>query len=123
MSATEHKTLQLQKRLTAFSSSVVGVAAELPATTQARHIATQVLRCGTSVAANYAEARGAESRTDFIHKLRLVLKELNETEVWLDLIVISALLPAAKIDPVMTENRELCRIIAKSIQTAGGFRR
>jgi four helix bundle protein len=55
-----------------------------------------LLRCGTAAAANYGEARGAESRSDFIHKLRIVLKELNETAIWLQLIVESSLISREK---------------------------
>jgi four helix bundle protein len=95
----------------------------LPKTAQAKHIGRQILRSGTAAAANYGEARGAESRSDFVHKLRLVLKELNETGIWLDLIVASSLLPAHKSAGVVAENAELCRIIAASIRTAGGFDR
>ena len=68
-----------------------------------------------STALNYGEARGAESRTDFVHKLKIVLKELNETAVWLQLIPQTNLLSADKIIPLITENAELCRIIAASI--------
>jgi len=81
------------------------------------------MRAGTAAAANYGEARGAESRSDFIHKLRVVLKELNETEVWLQLIRQSCWLASEKMSPIIAENTELCRIIAASIKTAGGFER
>ena len=50
------------------------------------HVAEQLLRSGTSPAANYGEARGAESRNDFIHKLRIVVKELNESIIWLEIL-------------------------------------
>jgi four helix bundle protein len=75
------------------------------------------------VAANYGEARAAESRGDFIHKLRIVLKELNETAIWLQLIVASSLIPREKLEIIIGENQELCRIVAASIKTAGGFDR
>ena len=81
------------------------------------------MRSGTAAAANYAEARGAESRSDFIHKLRIVLKELNETSVWLQLIAENAMLPSEKMRSIVAENNELCRILAASIKTAGGFDR
>jgi 23S rRNA-intervening sequence protein len=64
------------------------------------------------------EARGAESRKDFIHKIRIVLKELNETAIWLQLIAKSSLLPPEMISGVLAENRELCRIMAASVKTA-----
>jgi four helix bundle protein len=81
------------------------------------------LRAGTAAAANYGEARGAESRSDFVHKLRIVLKELNETAVWLQLILESSMLSAEKTVAIVRENDELCRVIAASIKTAGGFER
>jgi hypothetical protein len=81
------------------------------------------LRAGTAAAAVYGEARGAESRADFIHKLRIILKELNETAVWLQLILENSMLPSGKMAAIIAENEELCRIIAASIKTAGGFDR
>ena len=80
----------------------------------------QMLRSGTATAANYGEARGAESRSDFIHKLRVVLKELNETAIWLQMISKSSLLPAEHIVAIVAENRELSKIIAASVRTARG---
>ncbi len=99
------------------------MAAALPRNYQAQHIAKQMTRAATAVAANYGEARGAESRSDFIHKLRIVLKELNETEVWLNFIVQNSWFSAEKMSALIRENRELCRILAASIKTAGGFHR
>jgi four helix bundle protein len=87
---------------------------------EGRHIGAQVLRSGTATAANYGEARGAESRSDFIHKLRIVLKELNETAVWLELIAECSLVPREKLVGIVAENQELCRIIAASVRTARG---
>jgi four helix bundle protein len=113
----------LQLRLTKFSARVLKLAAVLPETYQGQHVAKQITRCGTSFAANYGESRGAESRSVFVHKLRIVLKELNETEVWLDLIVESSWFSAEKMSGIVAENRELCRINAASIKTAGGFSR
>ena len=89
---------------------------------QGSHFSKQLLRSGKAAAANYAEARGAESRPDFIHKLRIVLKELNETAVWLQLIVETCLLPRDKLVAIVAENEHLCRIIAASVKTAGGCR-
>ena len=113
----------LQVRLVAHASAILNISSKLPKSLQANHVSRQLLRSGTAAAANYGEARGAESRSDFIHKLRIVLKELNETSVWLDLIVENAMLPADKMRSIVAENDELCRIIAASIRTAGGFDR
>jgi four helix bundle protein len=123
MSTLESRPQALQKRLVLFASEIVHLSANLPKTQQGSHISKQILRSGTAAAANYAEARGAESRSDFIHKLRIVLKELNETSVWLQLIVESCLLPRDKIVAIVAENEELGRIVAASVKTVGGFDR
>lgn len=83
----------------------------------------QLARCGTSTPAHYSEARGAESTRDFIHKLRLCLKELNETRVWLKITLRSEMLPALRLKEIMEENEELCRIINSSIKTTEEHKR
>jgi four helix bundle protein len=109
---------KLERRLITFAVTIVSLSAKLPRTLQGRHIASQILRSGTSVAANYGEARGAESRQDFIHKLRIVFKELNETTIWLEVIAESSMLSPDITAPIVAENRELCRVFAASIKTA-----
>lgn len=74
---------ELEERLVDFAVRIVRLSSSLPKTPAGRHIAGQILRSGTSPAPNYGEARGAESHADFVHKLRIVLKELNETSIWL----------------------------------------
>ena len=123
MSTPESKSHALQKRLVTFASQIIFIAANLPKTPEASLISKQVLRSGTAVAANYGEARAAESRADLIHKLRVVLKELNETAVWLELLVESSLISREKVSATIVENQELSRIITASIRTAGGFER
>src|SRR5438477_590399 len=118
MSATPSKADQLEKRLISFAAAIVSTSSKLPRTPQGRHICDQMLRSGTAAAANYGEARGAESRADFIHKLKIVFKELNETTIWLEIIGQTLLLSPENIVAIVTENRELCRIIAASIKTA-----
>ena len=70
---------EVENRLIDFAVRVIKVADALPKTPAGKHIAGQLLRSGTSPAPNYAEARGAESRADFVHKLKLALKELHMT--------------------------------------------
>lgn len=77
----------LEERLVDFAVRVLRVVESLPATGAGLHVGNQLLRCGTSPAANYGEARGSESERDFVHKLRIALKELNEARVWLKIIV------------------------------------
>src|SRR3954470_12667308 len=113
-----HDHNQLEQRLTSFAASIVRLAASLPLTPESRHIRDQVLRSGTACAANYGEARAAESRADFIHKLKIVSKELNETAIWLEIIVKSSVFSAENLIAIVAENRELCRIIGASIRTA-----
>lgn len=74
----------IQERLIEFAVTITRLCPSLPKTQEGKHIARQLLRCGTSPAPNYGEARGAESGNDFKHKLGIVLKELNETAIWLD---------------------------------------
>ena len=76
----------IEDRLIDFAVRVIKLADSLPPTSAGKHIARQVLRSGTSPAPNYAEARGAESNADFVHKLKVALKELNETKVWLKMV-------------------------------------
>jgi four helix bundle protein len=78
-SSSQSRADELEERLIDFAVRIVKLSASLPKTPAGKHIAAQILRSGTSPAPNYGEARGAESRADFVHKLRIVLKELNET--------------------------------------------
>ena len=83
------------------------------------HIAGQLIRCGTSPAPNYGEAQSAESRSDFIHKMKVSLKELRETRVWLLIIARAELIkPPSKLEPLIDENNELISIFVTSIKTA-----
>src|SRR5947199_9221184 len=92
----------------------------LPRADKRRYISQQLMRAGLAAAPNYAEARAAESRADFIHKLRIVLKELNETQSWLEQIVANGLFSRDKMVAIIAENQELCWIVAASIKTARG---
>ncbi len=78
------------------------------------------MRSGTASAANYAEARGAESRCDFVHKLGVVRKELNESLVWLRIIERRTMGPPEVAAQLRLECDELCKIIAASRKTAEG---
>ena len=120
MNTATSKAAELEGRFVAFAAEILAISAKLPKTPQGRHICGQILRSGTATAANYGEARGAESRSDFVHKLGIVLKELNETAIWLELIARSALLPPAEIVALVAENRELSKIITASVKTARG---
>ena len=90
----------------------------LPKTPQGIHIAGQLLRSGTSGAPNYEEARAAESPSDFIHELGIVLKELNESKVWLEMIQKRANVSEDLTASVLEECVALSKIIAVSRRTA-----
>jgi four helix bundle protein len=107
----------IQERMVRLAVALIKVCDQLPETRTAGHIASQLLRSGTSPAANYAEARGAESDKDFIHKLKVVLKELNECLVWLAMIQEGQLLSGTSLAKAQEECTALCRITAASIKT------
>ena len=97
---------------------IIKLSSKLPRTPAGKHVAGQILRAGTSPAPNYGETRGAESPADFVHKLRVVLKELNETSVWLRIIQRSGLLQRESLTEIIPENKILCKIFATSVKTA-----
>jgi four helix bundle protein len=109
---------ELEERLIDFAVRIIKLASSLPKTPAGKHIAGQILRCGTSPAPNYGEGRGAESTADFVHKLGIVLKELNETSIWLRVIERSEILRRELLSGIIEENRELCKILVASLRTA-----
>jgi four helix bundle protein len=108
----------LLERLLQFAARIGKVVDALPDTRLGRHVAGQLVRCGTSPSPNYAEAGGAESRKDFVHKLSICLKELREAHCWLLLIVKSDLLAEQRLSELVDECVQLKNIIARSIVTA-----
>jgi four helix bundle protein len=115
----KNESFDLEERLINFAVRIIRTADSLPKTVVGKHIGGQFIRSGTSPAANYGEAQGAESRSDFIHKLKICLKELRETRIWLLMIVKAGLTePASKLDPLINENNELISIFVTSIKTA-----
>jgi four helix bundle protein len=108
----------LAERLLDFAARIGKAVDALPGTRLGRHIAGQLVRCGTSPGPNYEEGRAAESRADFVHKLSIALKELRESRYWLRLIVKAGLLSERKMSKLLDEAIQLCRILGKSIATA-----
>ena len=118
------KRFDLQERLINFSVRIIQVADALADIKTGNHIRGQLLHCGTSPPANYAEAQSAESRADFIHKIKIVLKELRETKVWLLLIMRASLInPTARLQPLIQECDELISIFVQSVKTADSNRK
>lgn len=113
------RKFDLEDRLLGFASAVIDLSESLPATRAGNHIAGQVLRSGTSPYPNHGEAEAAESREDFIHKLKICLKELRETRRWARLIRHKAWVKnQTTLLFVLGEAEELIRIFFSSIQTA-----
>jgi four helix bundle protein len=113
---------ELSERLWQFAARVGKVVEALPDTRIGRHVAGQLVRCGTSAAPNYDEGCAAESRADFIHKLGIALK-LKESIGWLRFVIIADLLPEERIAALRNEGYELAKILARSILTAKSKRR
>ncbi|MBL7942736.1 MAG: four helix bundle protein [Flavobacteriales bacterium] len=107
----------LQNRLIDYSVKIIKYAESLPPTKGPGILSIQLIKSGTSVALNYAEAQGAESRKDFVHKLKISLKELRETHV--NLRILNKLYHPCKVDnsSLQDETEQLIRIFTKSIQT------
>ena len=108
----------LQRRLVSFAVKIIELVGRLPKTLAGRHVSGQIMRSGTSPAPNYGEARGTESRADFVHKLRIAVKELNETGIWLLIVLEARMAPTALVEKLIKEDRELACILGASIRTA-----
>jgi four helix bundle protein len=111
------KGQNISDRLLDFAVRIGKVVDALPESRLGRHVAGQLIRCGTSPAPNYEEARVAESRADFVHKLKIALKELRESRLWLRLIAKSDMLPDHLLGELTDECDQLTNTIASSIVT------
>ena len=119
MGQAKAKPYDLEERLLEFSARIIQLVDKLPSTRPGNHVASQLLRSGTSPLPNHGEAEAAESRNDFIHKLKICLKELRETRRWLLLVQRVPLIdPPAKVDELLGETDELIRIFFSSLRTA-----
>jgi four helix bundle protein len=115
----EERKLDLEDRLVDFVCRMIDVVEALPATRSGNYIAGQLIRSCHSPAFNYGEVQAAESRNDFIHKLKIVLKELKECRVALKIIIKKQLIkPVSNLDNIFQETQELIAIVAKGIETA-----
>ena len=112
------RKFDLDERLINFADAIIDVSEALPKTFAGNHIAGQLVRSGTSPALNYGEAQSAESRNDFIHKMKISAKELRETFNCLKIIQKKNWYMAEKLLPVLDENNQLISIFVKSIETA-----
>ncbi|MBR1652257.1 MAG: four helix bundle protein [Alloprevotella sp.] len=106
---------ELKERLKAFSVRIIKMVDSLPNTISGRAVGSQIVRSGTSPAANYRAACLAKSEKDFINKLKIVEEELDETVHWMEIIMEADILPAQRLEPLYNEGVELLKIIVSSI--------
>ncbi len=119
METTTKRKFDLEDRLITFSILIMEIVELIPDTRIGNHIAGQLIRSGTSTALNYGEAQSAESRNDFIHKMKIILKELRESNIALKIIQRKPLIKMSdKLINVRNECHELISIFMKSIDTA-----
>ena len=110
----------LQVRTKDFAVRIIKLFAALPKTVEAQVIGKQILRCGTSVGAQYRESQRAKSDADFISKIEGSLQELEETAYWFELVEEMKLFDSAKLEPLRSETKELIAIfitIAKKVKS------
>jgi four helix bundle protein len=112
------RKFDLDERLINFAVSIIELAEMLPQTFAARHIAGQMIRSGTAPALHYGEAQGGESRKDFVHKMKVALKELRETFNALRIVRKANWSSAEKLNAILDENNQLISIFVRSIETA-----
>lgn len=119
MNENKSKKFDLEDRLIDFAVLIIDISENLNNTRAGNHVSGQIIRSGTSPALNYGEAQSAESRNDFIHKLKVLLKELRETLVALKIIKRGSLTKKIELlDNGTIECNELISIFVKSIETA-----
>jgi len=114
---------ELKERTKQFALRVMHLVDALPNTPKGRAIAGQLVRSGTSVAANYRSACRGRSHAEFISKIGVVEEEADETALWLELIIDDRLLPEKKIAPLLKEANELTAIMAASFISASRRKR
>ncbi len=114
----ERKGADIAERLLRYAANVIWICKNLLSTPEGRHIRKQLVGSGTSPGANYEEARCAESRADFVHKLKIANKELRESRYWLRLAKLAGFLPHRAATSLIAEASELVAILTASIKTA-----
>ena len=112
------RKFDLENRLINFSVSIIDFIQEIPKSYTGIHLSKQLVRSGTSVSLNYGEAQASESKKDFIHKMKIVLKELREAFICLKILIRTKLYKTKeKITLIYSECNELISIFVKSIET------
>ena len=118
MSGGKEQRTDLLERTKEFAVRIIKMCSNLPTTMPGRTLGSQVLRSGTSVGAQYREARRARSDAEFVSKLKSAMQELEETCYWLELIFDSEFLPASRLSQLQDEGEQLMKMLAASVRTA-----
>jgi len=108
----------MKQRTKAYALRVIRVVQALPRNEVARAVGGQLLRSGTSVGANYRAACRAKSRPDFVHKLKIVEEECDESLYWMELLVEGEVMPAVRLEALQQEGSEILSIVVASLRTA-----
>jgi four helix bundle protein len=115
---SDNKSAALRERTKQYALRIIRMYSALPKTTVAQVIGKQVLKSGTSVGAHYREACRSRSAAEFVSKMEGALQELDETDYWLELLIESNILPAARLRDLRRETDELIAIFTTSARTA-----
>ncbi|MBR2242554.1 MAG: four helix bundle protein [Prevotella sp.] len=107
--------LELKERFKQFSIRIIKMVDSMPNSVSGRAIASQIVRSGTSPAANYRAACIGKSEKDFLNKLKMVEEELDETCHWIEIIMEAGMLPQNRLEPLYNECKELLKITVSSI--------
>ncbi len=110
----------LDERLLEYGARVIRLVESLLKTLVGRRLGDQLLRSATSAGANYEEARGAESKSDFVHKLQIALKEMRESHYWLRLLAKAETLPPDRLVDIIDEATQLRAMLSKAVATTKG---
>ena len=110
----------ISERIIKFCGRIIKLVTVISETSAGKKVADQLVRCGTSIGANYEEAHGAQSRADFAHKMQIALKESRETRYWLCVVMEADLAPGFGVEALIDEATQLRAILGKSVATIRG---
>jgi four helix bundle protein len=113
----------IDKRVYEFTISIINFVRSLPSEMAARELGRQLLRSGTSIAANIEEARGGFSKEDFTYKMSVAFKEARETNLWLRLLCDTGIVSTKKLDGLLTESAEIRNILGATVKTSRSNRK
>ena len=120
---TDAQPEDVKARTFRFALQIIALVEKLPNTISATTIGKQLIRSGTSIGANVEEATAAHSKSDFVHRMNISLRETRETLYWLRLLGGSKILPSSNLTDVLKEADEITRILGAIVSSARGKRK